>query len=237
MVPIIGITCHQDEKANLITLNKEYYRAVEKAGGSPLALPYVHNAEALEAHCRVIDGLLLAGGVDIDPQWFGEQPFGTGEITPERDRYELAVTARFLAQDKPILAICRGLQVLSVCAGGDIFQDINTQVERVIKHMQQAPKWYPTHSVTIVEGTRLHQIIGKTEIKVNSFHHQASRKIPPDFSVCAFSQDGIIEGMESVKHRFVIGVQWHPEQMVSHSRQQLDLFREFVRACGKGGQK
>ncbi len=232
MIPIIGITCHQDEGKNVLSLNEAYIHAVEKCGGVPLLLPYVHTGEAIRRHCEIMDGLILAGGVDVDPQYFGEQPVGTGEITPERDRYEISLVREFLALDKPVLAICRGVQILNICAGGDIYQDIYLQAEEVIKHVQQAPRWYPTHSVRLKEGSRLDKIFGQTTIKVNSFHHQASRKMAPGFEACAWSQDGIIEAVESLKHRFVVGVQWHPEQMALRSQEQLELFREFIRACG-----
>lgn len=233
MRPIIGITCNLEDASDLHTLNKAYIHAVENCGGVPLILPIVQTTEAIKTHCRIIDGLILAGGVDVDPKYFGEQPTGTGEIAPERDSFEMALAAEFLDLDKPILAICRGVQVLNICTGGDIFQDIDRQLEGVLKHVQQAPKWYPTHSVQLKEGSRLEKVFASTVIQVNSFHHQASRKIASGFEACAWSQDGVIEAVESVKHRFVIGVQWHPEQMAPRSEQQMNLFREFVRACGK----
>lgn len=237
MVPLIGITCHHDYPANKLTVNKGYIRSVEKHGGLPLLLPDVGSLDLVLDHCALVDGLILAGGSDIDPSFFGEQPTGTAEITPERDSYEIILVQEFLSRDKPVLAICRGVQALNIGAGGDIYQDINSQIKRVIKHMQQAPKWYPTHSISIKDGSKLGKIMGRLDLQVNSFHHQAPRRIAPGFEAVAWSEDGIIEAVESCSHRFVVGVQWHPEQMLSRPEQQR-LFRAFIKACGKkGGQE
>lgn len=234
MVPVIGITCHQDYSTNKLTVNKCYIRAVERNGALPLLLPDVAAPDMVLKHGSLIDGLILAGGVDVDPRFFGEQPSGTLEITPERDNYEMALTAEFLARDKPVLAICRGLQVLNICAGGDIYQDINSCTEGVIKHMQQAPRWFPSHGVTIKDGSKLGAILGQLQLSVNSFHHQAPRRIAPGFEAVAWTQDGIIEAVESLSHSFIIGVQWHPEQMQSRNEQKK-LFQAFIKACIRKG--
>ena len=235
MVPVIGITCHQEYSTNRLTVNKSYIRAVEKSGGLPLLLPDVSPLDMILKHCDLIDGLILAGGVDVDPRYFGEQPTGTQEITPERDNYEMIITGEFLARDKPILAICRGLQVLNICAGGDIHQDISCRQKKALKHMQQAPKWYPTHRVSIKEDTKLGKIIGKPRLQVNSFHHQAPRRIAPGFQASAWAEDGIIEAIESNSHNFVMGVQWHPEQMIP-ANEQKKLFCAFIKACCRKGE-
>ncbi|HHX94923.1 MAG TPA: gamma-glutamyl-gamma-aminobutyrate hydrolase family protein [Clostridia bacterium] len=233
MVPVIGITCHHDYSSNKLTVSKGYIHAVERCGGLPLLLPDVVSTDNVLGHCAVIDGLVLAGGVDVDPKFFGEQPTGTGEITPERDSYEITLVREFLTKDKPVLAICRGLQVLNICAGGDIYQDVNSQIERVIKHMQQAPKWYPTHNVSLKRGSKLQKIMGKFSTYVNSFHHQAPRRIAPGFEATAWAEDGIIEAIESTNHSFVLGVQWHPEQMFFQSSDQQALLRAFIRAAAE----
>lgn len=233
MDPVIGITCHPDYSTNKLTVNKAYIYSVQKHGGLPILLPDLVFPEMIIHHSEIVDGLILAGGVDVDPKFFGEQPIGTGEITPERDSYELALVREFLQKDKPVLAICRGMQVLNICAGGDIYQDINSQVGRVIKHMQQAPKWYPTHNIKIKSDSRIGKIMEKSILEVNSFHHQAPRQIAPGFEVTAWAEDGLIEAIESVDHNFVLGVQWHPEQMLRHSPEQDQLFRAFIKACRK----
>ena len=232
MVPVIGITCHHNYGANQLTINKGYIHAVDKFGGLPLLLPELLAPERVKQHCSLVDGLLLTGGVDVDPKLFGEQPIGTLEITPERDCYEMLLVREFLVRDKPVLAICRGLQLLNICAGGDIYQDINSQIEKVIKHTQQAPKWYPTHAVSIMEGSKLGKLIEKSNLQVNSFHHQAPRRVASGFEATAWAEDGIIEAIESFSHRFVVGVQWHPEQMLSQREHQV-LFRAFIRACSR----
>jgi len=232
MVPVIGITCHQEYSANKLTVNKNYIYAIEKNGALPLVLPDVAALDMVLNHCDIIDGLLLTGGVDVDPRYFGEQPLGTREITPERDSYEMALTGEFLARDKPIFAICRGLQVLNICAGGDIHQDINCQPGKVIKHMQEAPKWYPSHKISIKSDSKLSKITGKLQLQVNSFHHQSPRRVAQGFQASAWSEDGIIEAIESNSHRFVLGVQWHPEQMLARTEQKK-LFQAFIKACAR----
>lgn len=236
MVPVIGVTCHPDYATNKLTVNKGYIHALEKNGALPVLLPEITCLAMVLEAAKLVDGLLLAGGVDVDPRLFGEQPLGTQEITPERDSFEMTILGEFLTRDKPVLAICRGVQVLNIYAGGDIYQDINSQRKRVIKHMQQAPKWYPSHTVTLKEGSKLQKITGGSELQVNSYHHQAARRMAPGFEPVAWSEDGVVEAIESVTHSFVLGVQWHPEQMISRIEQRK-LFQAFIKACRRKGDR
>jgi len=168
--------------------------------------------------------------VDVDPEYFGEQPAGTREITPERDLFEISLVRKFLAVDKPILGICRGVQVINIAAKGSIYQDIEGQIEGAIKHIQEAPKWHPTHTIVIEPGTKLGKIYRGLETRVNSFHHQATKDLAPGFCVSARALDGVVEAIESKAHRFVVGVQWHPEQMIFNDLSSLRLFKAFVDA-------
>lgn len=231
MRPRIGITCALDHRSGRISTPADYARAVAAAGGLPVLLPPLPGdpAEALGA----IDGLLLAGGVDVDPLEFGEEPLRrSGEIQPDRDRCELPLCRAALARGVPVLGVCRGHQVLAVAAGGTLYQDLPTQVPGCLKHSQQAPRWHPTHTVRIQPGSRLARIL-PLELRVNSFHHQAVRGVPPGWTAAAAAMDGVNEAIESLAHPFAIGVQWHPEAMWDRPYHHNALFQELVAAASR----
>lgn len=230
-MPVIGVTPSRDERGTL-SVGREYLEAVLKAGGLPLIIPYMENAEAIRQVAGRIDGLLLTGGGDIDPTWFGEEPIpGLGWIDPERDHLEVVLIRRIMEESKPILAICRGCQILNVAAGGDMFQDLYHQREGLLQHMQKAPRSHLSHSVEVAKNSLLYRIAGNAAMKVNSFHHQAVRKVAPGFVASATAKDGVIEAVESTRHPFVLGVQWHPEHLVEVDVISRRLFEAFVQAA------
>ncbi len=232
-MPIIGLTPSIQSVDRSIYVYAEYLKAVHRAGGIPVVLsPWP--PDGLEV-LRRIDGLLLTGGHDVDPALFGEEPEeGLGEITPERDVLEMSLTRAALDMDMPILAICRGIQVLNVAAGGTLYQDIRRQVPGAKKHRQDAPRWYPTHEVRLRDGTRIASAACASSIRVNSFHHQAVRELGENMLMTGEARDGIIEAIESAVHRFVVGVQWHPEMMYETDGVARALFSAFVAAAGEG---
>lgn len=233
MRPIIGITCNLIDNGTVHSLNVDYARAVEAAGGMPVILPAACT-ECTGQLLHILDGLILSGGGDLDPSCFGEEPVpGLGEITPERDLFELELTRQALKADLAILAICRGVQVLNVAMGGTLYQDINSQLGQVLKHRQDAPRWHASHKVNIKNGSLLSRILQSREIRVNSLHHQAINKVGYGLKVSAQAADGIIEGVESDNHKFVVGVQWHPEAMWMKDQVQLRLFTALVEAAKK----
>lgn len=180
-----------------------------------------------------IGGLLLSGG-DVDPYFFGEDPLpGCGEITPQRDMLELALIREALQRDMPVLAICRGMQVLNIACGGDIYQDMALRQEPCLLHWQKAPERYPTHRIDLVPGTMLARLFGGGKsIRVNSFHHQAVRKTGTGLQVTARSADGVIEAVEMADHSFVLGVQWHPGILSSGGAEGgQELFDAFLQAA------
>lgn len=208
-----------------------YAAAVEAAGGIPVVLPVLKPERAPEVLSH-LHGLLLSGGVDVDPSYYGEDPLpGLGRITPERDAFELALTRRALEAGVPVLGICRGVQVLNVAAGGTLYQDLASQRERVLKHSQEAPRWHESHTVRVEPGSRLAAILGVTEARVNSFHHQAVREVPSGLRAVAWAPDGVIEAVEAPDHRFVMGLQWHPEEMWRRDRLHLKPFAALVEAA------
>jgi len=208
-----------------------YAAAVEAAGGIPVILPVLAPEKAPEV-LEHLQGLLLSGGVDLDPSHYGEDPLpGLGKVTPERDAFELALARRALAAGVPVLGICRGVQVLNVAAGGTLFQDLGSQLEKVLKHRQEAPRWHESHAVRLDPSSRMAAILGVTEARVNSFHHQAVRVVAPGLRAVAWAPDGVIEAVESVDGGFALGVQWHPEEMWDRYPLHLKPFSALVEAA------
>ena len=219
-------------------LNNAYLLAVQQEGGVPLLLPPHLDDRALDALWSRLDGLLLTGGGDIDPKRFGEtrQPM-VSEVSETRDRLEIALTERALHGRRPVLAICRGVQVLNVALGGSLYQDIANETGSSIAHSQTAPRHEPTHHVKVMgEGTRLGATLGAPEMMVNSLHHQAIKRLGHGLSDVAWAPDGIIEGVEMPDAAsLVLGVQWHPEELVGHDPAARSLFRALVAAAEAAG--
>lgn len=227
--PVIGITVHIEED-NKHYLHPDYIRAITESGGLPLLIP-IGVEQDLEQLSTMIDGLLLTGGDDIDPAEYGEEPHPKlDQVVAERDGLELPLIEHVLRHDKPILGICRGEQIINVALGGTLYQDIETQYEHVnIQHLQHAKRSHPSHEVVVSKHTILESIVKKDKIKVNSFHHQAVRRIAESLIVSGTSHDGIIEAIESPTYKFVLGVQWHPETLaVNGNVIAKRLFERFV---------
>lgn len=231
MKAIIGVSSSLKEDVLSVSMNN--IDAITRFGGIPFVLPNIA-AEHAAIIAERIDGLLLTGGGDIDPTLFGEEPHkGLGSITPERDLFELAIIAEMLRLDKPILGICRGAQILNVAVDGDMYQDIYSQIDtELLQHGQQAPRWHASHFVHVREGSFLYKIVQMEQFKVNSFHHQANRSVPTGFEISAISSDGVVEAFESRQHKFVMGVQWHPECLLGKNDfASAAIFRTFIEAC------
>lgn len=239
--PIIGITSGtatelaDDEGRRVFKscyCGYEYINAVEHAGGVPFVIPVFEEIALAKRYIEMVDGLLLSGGVDLSPHLFGEEPHQRlGAVDVERDMVEMELTRLALERDLPIFAICRGIQVLNVAAGGTLYQDISQHSSEVLKHRQRAIGWYGSHTVKIAEKSLLHRIVGKPIIHVNSYHHQAVKRPAEGFVISATAPDGIVEAIESTRHRFVLGVQFHPEMMWQKHPEAAVLFRSFVEAC------
>src|SRR5690625_2786342 len=228
-----------------MVLDGEYFmspdniQAIVKSGGLPIMLPYLSDYLQINKLATKIDGLYLTGGGDIDPIWFGEQPHQhLGEIIPARDYFELVLIRRMIELEKPILAVCRGCQILNIALGGDMYQDIYSQIDQeLIQHQQKAPQGHPSHHIEIVTGSLLHKIVGKTRLRVNSRHHQANKKVIDPLQVSARASDGIVESIEGIGNTFILGLQWHPENMLAvNDEDSLKIYKEFINACieGKG---
>ena len=175
------------------------------------------------------DGLLLPGGGDMDPKFYGQERIpACGEPNLLRDAAEPLLLRAFLAEDKPVLGICRGIQVMNAALGGDLYQDI-----KPFEHLPHNDHWAKVHTVTVRRGTLLSRILGQDTVLVNSQHHQAVDRVAPGFTLAALSEDGIVEAIEKPDARFCLGVQWHPEWLSDADPAMQGLFDAFVNACSK----
>jgi putative glutamine amidotransferase len=221
--PLIGITpCGRVD---------DYVESVKRAGAEPVVLSNSDDPDAVLAR---VDGLLLTGGLDVDPALYGERPHPKTEAAPERDRFEMPLTRKAVEHDVPVFAICRGVQVLNVAAGGTLVQDIPSAVRSDVAHTIDVPKDCLAHAVRINPGSRLASAVGPPSrlesCSVNSRHHQAVGNVAPGFVVSAVSPDGVIEGIERPGARFCVGVQWHPENFW-RTGEFSGLFAAFVEAA------
>lgn len=212
-----------------IYVNTEYVQSIVWAGGVPLLLPVIEDEADIVTQIQHVDGLLLTGGCDINPLVYGEEPQEElGFIFPAVDDHQFAAVRAALRLNKPMLGICRGVQLLNVAFGGTLYQHLGKSTTK-LKHFQKSKMDVPGHTVKIIPGTNLHNIIKKDRFITNSFHHQAVKKLATDFIVNSVALDGTIEGIEREGAPFILGVQWHPERMSAKSPEMLNLFKAFVK--------
>jgi len=218
-------------------VQQSYLDAIARAGGISLLIPLGLSPAAMAQIMTRIDGLLLAGGADISPQQYGAERHPTVKrIDEARDQAELWLVRQALELDMPLLAICRGLQVLNVAAGGTLYQDLKSEYAGSIKHDRYSttyPKDEFAHSARLAPDSRLHAIMGAPGVMTNSRHHQATRDLGDGLIPVAWAPDGVIEALESPAHRFVVAVQWHPENMIDVSPAMFSLFQAFMKAVSE----
>jgi putative glutamine amidotransferase len=224
--PVVGISLSTNAKRERYYIPVTYIPPLEAVGAIPVLLPRLKNPKDISRFAEMIDGLLLPGGVDLDPVHYGEEPRRVRRIDPDKDFLELELLKLVYDRDMPILGICRGAQVLNVFRGGTLVQDFKDG----LKHWQQAPEEYPTHAVDIVEGTMFHRIVGKPELRVNSYHHQTIGELGDGLRVSGRTRDGVIEALEDLDRTFVLGVQFHAEDTWQRPGFR-EIFEAFVRAC------
>ena len=240
-LPLIGITGWKSDPFGPLArytynLGENYIRAIQAAGGLPVAIPPLLNENELRALFERMDGLLLSGGGDIDPACFDESRHRmTAGISVERDYAEMALVRWALAESKPVLAICRGIQVMNVAMGGTLVQDILDQVsdEIVHRYSDDTPRDFIAHTVRVDAASRLAHILSSTEIGTNSWHHQSCQAPGKDLIYTAWAPDGVVEGLEMPGHRFAVAVQWHPEEMFHNRADMLALFQALVEAAAR----
>ncbi|MDF2067679.1 gamma-glutamyl-gamma-aminobutyrate hydrolase family protein [Bacillus sp. Cr_A10] len=234
MKPIIGITVEVKEDGNYF-MPSVYGQAISQAGGIPVLIPLIPDMD-IDELCEKIDGLFLTGGEDIDPSYYGAEPIvHLGRITPKLDAMEFATVQKILELNKPYIGVCRGLHMLNIVSGGTLYQSIHSQrKEPVIQHLQKAERTHRSHTVNVEKDSRLYELVQEEEFKVNSFHHQAVNEIGKDLRVVAKATDGIIECVESTKHNFVFGFQWHPEEFAMDGDEASKrIFEAYIQAALK----
>jgi putative glutamine amidotransferase len=238
--PLIGITAFETTHSrpphsDLYALGQRYVRAIEETGGAPVMLPPGLSQDSLRRVFDRLDGLLFSGGGDIDPALYDEAPLPTlGIVSAARDRDELPLARWAIEDSKPVLSICRGIQVLNVALGGSLIQDIPSQKPGMLQHdfdSAAIPHDHIAHIVNIEPHSNLASILGAAAVQVNSWHHQAINRPADGLTVVAHSPDGIIEAVEIPQHRFAIGVQWHPEWLYDKRPEMKRLFAALVDAA------
>ena len=218
--PLVGISCSRTS-GGTDQLSSHYTKAVSRAGGVPVIIPTVSSVEEAREVLSRVQGVIFSGGVDIDPAWYGEPVWNESvEIDPVRDRSDSLLAREALRSGKPILAICRGEQLVNVILGGSLYQDIPTQLENAHTHRGIH------HMISVEEGSFLADIFGTDSLRVNSRHHQAVKGLAPGLSVAAYSDDGLVEAYENGQ---VWAVQFHPESMVQEDSKWLPLFKAFLK--------
>ena len=206
----------------------KYIESLARAGAG-MRWVELNDPEQAVQDALTCDGLLLPGGGDMDPKFYGQARIpACGEPNLLRDAAEPLLLRAFLAADKPVLGICRGIQVMNAVLGGDLYQDI-----KPFEHLPHNDHWAKVHTVTVRRGTLLSRILGQDTVLVNSQHHQAVDRIAPGFTLAALSEDGIVEAIEKPDARFCLGVQWHPEWLSDADPAMQSLFDAFVNACSK----
>ena len=240
--PSIGITADISEAPQrrftasnepTIFLPRRYNRAVEMSGAIPLLLPLTASRALMRQYIGRLDGLVISGGAfDIHPSYYNEKPIKElGVIKEKRTEFELEMTHLALKRDLPLLGICGGAQAINVALGGSLYQDIATQAPHAYQHEQGAKKEIGGHKVTIERGTKLAEILRRRTLEVNTTHHQAVKEVGNGLVVNATAEDGLIEGIESQRHSFVLGVQWHPEVLAPRHVAQRRIFSFFIDSC------
>ncbi len=232
MKPIIGVIPLTDSERASLWMVPGYMNGIEEAGGVPVMLALTEDEDTIERMMSVCQGFLFTGGHDISPTLYGAAAIPQcGEISPVRDVMEPIILKRALAEDKPVFGICRGIQLINAVLGGTLYQDLPTELDTNIEHHQTPPYDIPVHEVEIIKDTPLYELLGKSRLNVNSYHHQAVRRLSSELMPMAYAPDGLVEAVYRPESKFAWAVQWHPEFSYKRDAASLKLFRCFVDNC------
>ena len=238
--PVIGIVCsfeHLPERRNhsqqYFYLYRPYVSAIHDSGGVPIIIPVGLEGRYPKRVFDLIDGLLLPGcEADVDPNSYGDVPHEKlSRVDPRKDRAEIELFNLAFNKNMPVLGLCRGIQLMNVALDGTLYQDLSSQVRMAMNHNPKFPPTEECHKIFVERGTKLQQVLGETELMVNSTHHQAVKLHGKGLIVTAKAPDGVTEGIEHPSKRWIIGVQWHPELLYRKSKIQENLFKSFIEAC------
>lgn len=238
MKPIIGITAHIDKAKNSplgrSSIGNTYVDSITKAGGIPIILPVFISHSEMEEYLKICDGFLFSGGIDISPQFYNEDAHEKlGETLMDLDRSQIPLMKKVLGIKKPVLGICRGIQVLNVACGGSLYQDLSEHEGTFVKHFQATGPGDVSHQVLLEQNSLISPLFSE-KIWVNSYHHQAVKDPGNGVKIIAHSLDGIVEAIQIEDYPYGLGVQWHPEAMFAHGDLSMKpLFESFVQACAR----
>ena len=228
--PIIGITFDFENSGGYskfpwYAIRENYLTCLYKFGAIPF--PILHEDSLNNTLLQVLDGLVITGGnFDINPKLYSEDSRGSRNIKDKRTNFEIDIFQKFLSTSKPILGICGGEQLMNVASGGSLIQDIDKSIKTTIYHEQQNPRNEVSHEISITRNSKLYNIVKSQRIKVNSAHHQSVRNLGKDFVSSALASDGIIEAIEHVKHPWCLGIQWHPEFLITKA--DIAIIKDFI---------
>ena len=241
--PLIGVTPgiagpsetrEFSKSSNVLYCGVDYVNRIAEAGGVPVLLTITDDVESIERIAEAIDGLLLTGGEDVSPEYYGQEAVMPEMVAmKQRDHFELELIKVYLATQKPLLAICRGHQVVNVALGGTLIQDLPSLVGSS-HHFQTALPPAATHHVKLDSGCVVARALGSQKLNVNSYHHQAIDRVAPSLRAVGYSEEGFVEAVEHCDHPYLVGVQWHPERLTADGNEHHLLFEHFVEACRNG---
>ena len=230
--PLIGVTPLYDSKTDKWWMQLPYMAHLEANGAIPVMIQPTANLSTLEDTLKSLDGVLLTGGPDVNPAYYGEKILPACEyICKERDEIDCFIAKRAMELDMPLFGICRGHQVINATLGGALYQDIPSQVGDKINHRPRLADDYLAHEVTLKKGSVMAKCLGAEKIAVNSFHHQSIKTPAPGLEIVATSSDGVVEAVVHKEKRFTWGVQWHPEKFKTDNEISIKLFSAFIAAC------
>lgn len=229
--PMIGIIPLVDNEKDSYWMIPGYMNGIISAGGIPVMLPLTDDKNMLEQIVDIYDGFLFTGGQDVSPELYGEDKLTVcGECCELRDNMEKKLFPMIYDKDKAILGICRGIQFINAMLGGTLYQDISTQKPSDIEHHQLPPYDNPIHKVNIINNSPLHKLLDIDELSVNSYHHQAIKKLSSELCAMAYSTDGLVEAVYAPTKRYIWAVQWHPEFSYLKDENSRKIFKSFVDA-------
>jgi putative glutamine amidotransferase len=237
MRPLIGIPCHAGRRAEtdrpIYYNNRSYIHAVERAGGMPILIPILDDLSGLEVLLPRLDGVLISGGIDVDPRYYQEDPHPLlGETNPHLDELEIDIVRWAVHNNVPALGICRGMQMINVALGGTLYQDISADVPDSLRHANwDLPRNKLIHGVTVTSGSLMEAVLGVHELPVNSLHHQSVKEPGEGVVISGYAEDGVAEMLEVPNLRFMLAVQCHPEELYAEQPVWSRLFGAFINAC------